>query len=92
MRRHPALPLFKLFGVPLRVVIFQRVARRPSTAGELARELPITRSAVVQHLGVLRRHGLVNAVQDGKRSVYRTTPAGLAPLRDWLNTHDKQAP
>ena len=34
----------------MRVVIFQRLARTPATAGELASELPITRAAVVQHL------------------------------------------
>jgi DNA-binding transcriptional ArsR family regulator len=92
MRKHPAIPLFKIFGVPLRVVIFQRLARRPSSAGELARELPVTRAAVVQHLTVLRRFGLVAAAADGRRRVYRTTPKGLAPLRAWLNTHDRPIP
>ncbi len=87
MRKHPVLPLFKLFGVPLRVVVFQRVARRPSTASELARELPVTRAAVVQHLTVLKTHGLVDAVPDGRRKVYRALPSGLKPLRDWLNVY-----
>lgn len=87
MRKHPALSLFQILGVPLRVVVFQRVARRPSTAGELAKELPVGRSAVVQHLAVLKAHGLVDAVQDGRRRVYRITPAGLAPLRAWLATY-----
>ncbi len=88
MRKHPALPLFRIFGVPLRVVIFQRLARRPSTASELAHALPITRTAVVQHLTVLRRHGLVDAAVDGRRRVYRTMPSGLSPLRDWLSRHE----
>ena len=92
MRKHPVLPLFKLFGVPLRVVVFQRVARRPAAASELARELPIGRSAVVQHLTVLRQHGLVDAVTDGRRRVYRALPAGLKPLRDWLNVHQGVPP
>jgi len=87
MRRNPAIPLFQILGVPVRVVVFQRVARRPSTATELARELPIGRSAVVQHLGVLKAHGMVDAVQDGRRQVYRITPAGLATLRTWLATY-----
>ncbi len=88
MRRHPAIPVFRIFGVPLRVVIFQRLARKPATASELAQELPISRTAVVQHLTVLRRHGLVDAAVDGRRRVYRTTPSGLAPLRDWLTRHE----
>jgi DNA-binding transcriptional ArsR family regulator len=87
MRRHPAIPLFKLLGVPQRLVLFQRVARRPSTAGELARELPISRSAVVQHLTALRNLGLVDACNDGRRRVYRSTPGGLRPLAEWLKRY-----
>lgn len=90
MRRHPVIPLFKLLGVPLRVVIFQRLARRPQTASELAKELPIGRPAVVQHLSVLKAHGLVDAVADGKRRVYRICPAGLAPLREWLLANERR--
>jgi predicted transcriptional regulator len=87
MRRHPAIPLFKILGVPLRVVILQRLTRRPSTASELANELPITRTAVVQHLGVLKAYGLVDAKPDGRRRIYHTCPAGLAPMREWLEVH-----
>jgi DNA-binding transcriptional ArsR family regulator len=90
MRQHPALPLFRILGVPLRVVIFQRLVRKPATAGELARELPVTRAAVVQHLTVLRKMRLVEAVTAGRRRVYHATPEGLAPLRDWLKAHDRK--
>jgi DNA-binding transcriptional ArsR family regulator len=71
----------------VRLIIFQRLARRAQTAGELARELPLSRSAVVQHLGVLKVHGLVDAVSEGRRRVYRTCPEALAPLREWLDAH-----
>jgi len=87
MRRHPAIPIFKAFGVPLRLVVFQRVSRRPSSATELARELPIGRAAVVQHLTVLKNLGLVVAVTDSRRRVYRTCPEALAPLAEWLAEH-----
>jgi DNA-binding transcriptional ArsR family regulator len=88
--KHPAIPLFKLFGVPLRLIIFQRLTRRPQTASELAKELPITRTAVVQHLMVLRAYGLVESLPDGKRSVYRACPAALAPLAEWLDLHARR--
>jgi len=87
MRRHPAIPVFKALGVPLRLVVFQRVARRPSTASELARELPIGRPAVVQHLTALKQLGLVDATSEGRSRVYRATRAGLAPLREWLERY-----
>jgi len=53
-----SLKLFELFGHPIRFVIFQRLSRQPMSAGELAKSLPVTRPAVVQHLGLLREAGL----------------------------------
>ena len=87
MRRHPAITLFRILGVPQRVVVLQRLARRPSTASELAKELPISRSAVVQHLSVLREHGLVDATTEGRNRLYRVIPTGLTPLAAWLETY-----
>ena len=81
------LRLFGLFGHPVRVVIFQRIARLPSSAGELERTLPITRSAIVQHLKLMEAAGLVGATTEGRRRVYRVNPKGLAPLVQWLADH-----
>jgi DNA-binding transcriptional ArsR family regulator len=78
---------FGLFGHPIRVVIFQRLARTPATAGELASEIPITRAAVVQHLKRLESAGLVEALTDGRRRVYRIRAGGLAPLARWIEEH-----
>jgi len=87
MRRHDAIPIFKALGVPLRLVVFQRVSRRPSTASALAKELPIGRAAVVQHLTVLKKLGLVDATTEGRNRIYRPVKPGLAPLRDWIETY-----
>jgi len=92
MRHHPATPLFKALGVPLRLVVFQRVARRPSTASELAQELPIGRAAVVQHLTALKNLGLVDASSEGRSRIYRSIPAGLAPLAEWLERYGRRKP
>lgn len=89
MRRDPALKLFRLFGVPTRLVVFQRVARRPQTASELAKELSITRSAVVQHLTILKEAGLVDVASEGRRRVYRSSPTGLAPFAAWLTRYGR---
>jgi predicted transcriptional regulator len=79
--------LFALFGHATRLVVFQRLARRPSTAGELARNLPVSRTAIVQHLKQLEAEGLVGATTHGRRRVYHCRPEGLAPLADWLAKH-----
>jgi DNA-binding transcriptional ArsR family regulator len=83
------LRLFALFGLPIRVVIFQRLARTPGTAGELARHLPVSRTAIVQHLKLLESAGLVDAVAEGRRRVYRVRPDGLAPLAKWVAQYSR---
>jgi DNA-binding transcriptional ArsR family regulator len=81
-----ALRVLSLLGRPIRVVIFQRLARTPGTAGELARALPISRTAVVQHLKLLETAGLVDASSRGRRRIYCVRPAGLEPLARWLTS------
>ena len=82
------LGLFALFGHPIRVVMFQRLAKNPMTAGTLAKTLPITRTAVVQHLKRMEAAHLVVALPEGRQRPYHVRPEGLAPLRQWLEKHD----
>lgn len=85
------LRLFALLGHPVRVVIFQRLARVPMTAGELAQGLPISRTAVVQHLKRLEVAGLVDSVPDGRKRIYRIRPVGLVPLDRWIGQYLEEA-
>jgi DNA-binding transcriptional ArsR family regulator len=74
-----------LLGDPTRRAIFGLLARRPSSVGELARQLPVSRPAVSQHLRVLRDGGLVVSRAEGTRRVYQLNPAGVSALRAWLD-------
>jgi DNA-binding transcriptional ArsR family regulator len=68
-------------GDPTRKAIFELLADRPRPVGELARELPVSRPAVSQHLKVLKDAGLVSDRAVGTRRIYRIDPDGLAALR-----------
>ena len=74
-----------LLGDPTRRAIFELLARRPSSVGELAQQLPVSRPAVSQHLRVLKDGGLVVSHAEGTRRVYRLNPDGVAALRAWLD-------
>ena len=82
---------FAALGDPTRREIFARIAERPRAVGELARELPVSRPAVSQHLKVLKDAGLVVDRPQGNRRVYQADPAGLAALRAQLDTFWNQA-
>ena len=73
-----------ILGDPTRRAIFELLARRPSSVGELAEQLPITRQAVSQHLRVLRDGGLVAVAPQGTRRIYRLNPDGVDALRAYF--------
>ena len=70
---------------PTRRTIFERLAHGPRAVNELARGLPVSRPAVSQHLKVLKSAGLVSDHAEGTRRVYQIDPAGLGPIRAWLD-------
>jgi DNA-binding transcriptional ArsR family regulator len=82
---------WEALGDPSRFAIVQYLADRPRTVGELADGLPISRQAVSQHLRVLKDAGLVADRAVGTRRVYRLNPAGVAALRDQLDTFWRRA-
>jgi len=78
--------VWSALGDPTRRAIVECLAERPRAVGELADELPVSRPAVSQHLKVLKNAGLVSERTAGTRRIYRLDPAGVAALRDQLDT------
>jgi DNA-binding transcriptional ArsR family regulator/uncharacterized protein YndB with AHSA1/START domain len=70
---------------PTRRELFERVAVRPCSVGELAGQVPVSRPAVSQHLRVLKDAGLVVDQAVGTKRIYRINPDGVAMLRDYLD-------
>src|SRR5690242_15707980 len=66
---------------PTRQTVLTLLRRRPSTVGELASHLPVSRPAVSQHLQVLKSAGLVEEERRGTRHYFRLNPKSLADLR-----------
>jgi DNA-binding transcriptional ArsR family regulator len=74
-----------------RLAIVARLAEQPRAVGQLAAGLPVSRSAVSQHLKILKDAGLVEDVAAGTRRIYRLNPVALAALRDQLDTYWQRA-
>jgi DNA-binding transcriptional ArsR family regulator len=70
---------------PTRRAVFERLRQGPRPVGELARELPVSRPAVSQHLRVLKEAGLVTERRDGTRRLYRIEPDAVAELRAYFD-------
>jgi DNA-binding transcriptional ArsR family regulator len=76
---------------PTRRAILKCLAEGPQAVGQLAAGLPVSRSAVSQHLKVLKDAGLVSERPAGTRRIYRLNPAAVAALRDQLDTYWQRA-
>jgi DNA-binding transcriptional ArsR family regulator len=76
---------FAALADPTRRAVFERLREGPRPVGELARDLPVSRPAVSQHLRVLKDAGLVTERRDGTRRLYRVDPNGVAAIRDYFD-------
>jgi DNA-binding transcriptional ArsR family regulator len=76
-----ATEMWTALGDPTRRAIFECLAEQPRAVGELAREFPVSRPAVSQHLKVLKNAGLVLDRQAGRQRIYQVDRDGLAALR-----------
>ncbi len=70
---------------PRRRAILRLVAHDELAAGEIAAAFDVTRTAVSQHLTVLKAAGLLVERREGTRRLYRARPDGLAALRAFLD-------
>ena len=75
----------KALAEPRRREILRLVAADELAAGEIAAAFDVTRTAVSQHLTVLKEARLLDERRDGTRRLYRARPEGLAELRRFLD-------
>jgi DNA-binding transcriptional ArsR family regulator len=76
--------VFGALADPTRRQLLSTIASHPATATELAGGLPISRQAVVKHLGALTDAGLLERERAGREVRYRVTPAPLSDAVSWM--------
>jgi DNA-binding transcriptional ArsR family regulator len=81
----PTDEVLRAIAEPRRREILRLVAQDEMAAGEIAAAFDVTRTAVSQHLTVLRNAGLITERREGTRRLYRARPEGLAGLREFLD-------
>jgi DNA-binding transcriptional ArsR family regulator len=84
-------PAIAALADPTRRAIFERLAAGPMAVGAIARDLPVSRPAVSQHLKVLKLAGLVSDRHDANRRLYSLDPRGLEEVRAYFDRFWSQA-
>ena len=76
--------VFHALGDPTRRQIVERLSRAPATVSSLAEPLGISLAAVVQHIQVLERSGLVKSEKVGRVRTCRLESRGLDVAAGWI--------
>ena len=72
-------------GDPTRRAVLKVLRNGPKPVAEIAREFPISRPAISQHLRVLKDAGLVTDTQVATQRLYQLNPAAFMNLRAWFD-------
>lgn len=76
---------FSAIADPNRRYILEVLRREPTTVNDLAKQLPISRPAVSQHLKALLDCNLVSVQSEGTRRIYKINRHGFDRMNLWLD-------
>jgi ArsR family transcriptional regulator, virulence genes transcriptional regulator len=82
MRPHAArvAHFLKALGNEQRLMILCHLVSGPLSVGELNERLPLSQSALSQHLGILRASGIVSTTRESQSIIYSLPPGVAARL------------
>ena len=84
-RRASVDRVFHALGDPTRRAILERVSQGPVSVSSMAGPLKVTVAAVVQHVQVLEKSGLVHTTKVGRVRTCRMEAKGLSVAEQWIN-------
>lgn len=83
-----AAEVFRVLAHPARLQIVERLdIRQPRTVGDIADEIGLAHAACSQHLSLMRVHGLVERVKNGRESLYRVADPRAIVILNCIRAH-----
>lgn len=76
--------MFHAIADPARRAMLERLSRGPAPVSELARPLPMSLPAAMQHLEVLRTAGLVRSEKIGRVRTFSVEANALRQAERWI--------
>jgi DNA-binding transcriptional ArsR family regulator len=77
-------PVFQALSDPTRRAIVDRLSRGPASVSALAAPLPMSLPAVMQHLQVLEKSGLIRSEKVGRVRTCRIEPVAMQTAEQWI--------
>jgi DNA-binding transcriptional ArsR family regulator len=80
--------VFSALANPVRRQVVMLLLSKERSAGSIAEAFNISRSAVSEHLSILRQAQLVQETRAGRERIYSLNAEPLVALRDWLAPYE----
>ena len=77
-------PVFQALSDPTRRAIVDRLSRGPASVSSLAAPLPMSLPAVMQHLQVLEKSGLIRSEKIGRVRTCQIEPVAMQTAEQWI--------
>ncbi len=77
--------MYQALADPTRRLILDRLTRSPATVSQIAKPFAMSLPAVVQHLGVLERSGLVRTEKLGRVRTCHIEPVAMHNAERWIS-------
>jgi DNA-binding transcriptional ArsR family regulator len=82
--------LFHALADPARRAILERLGRGPAPVSELAKPLPMSLPAAMQHLGVLEAAGLIRTQKVGRTRTCALDPQAMSRAEQWITARRRE--
>ncbi|MFZ0499434.1 MAG: metalloregulator ArsR/SmtB family transcription factor [Steroidobacteraceae bacterium] len=89
-RSHELDRLFHALADPGRRAILERLGRGPAPVSELAKPLPMSLPAAMQHLGVLEAAGLIRTQKVGRTRTCALEPQAMSRAEQWITARRRE--
>lgn len=80
----PVDRVFYALGDPTRRALVERLSEGPASVSQLAEPLDISLAAVVQHVAVLEKSGVIRTEKIGRVRTCTIVPGGLSVIEQWI--------
>ncbi|MBZ0293943.1 MAG: metalloregulator ArsR/SmtB family transcription factor [Anaerolineae bacterium] len=81
--------VFTAIAHPMRRDLLAALAQGERSVTDLTAPFEVSRSAISQHLGILRASGLVSVRQQGRERYYRVNAERLSEVQQWVNQFER---
>ncbi|MHB8815419.1 MAG: ArsR/SmtB family transcription factor [Steroidobacteraceae bacterium] len=82
--------VFHALADPARRAILERLGRGPAPVSELAKPLPMSLPAAMQHLGVLQAAGLIRTLKIGRTRTCAIEPQAISRAQQWITARHRE--